>query len=169
MKRHPYPLKAAASTLLAAGALAATLLTTNAQAATQSPLYYSATTGNTYRAYYLEKGWPAASQNCTNKGGHLAVINNTSEWADTVAPLIGLDSTHDYWLGVTVSPAYGGEPVTVSGQAFYQLPYPYPQLSYSFTDNLTRYLNYSQPVQYWSFDINVTTKYYICEFEHAPI
>ena len=169
MKRHPHPLKAAASILLAAGALAATLLTTNAQAATQSPLYYSATTGNTYRAYYLEKGWPAASQNCTNRGGHLAVINNQSEWADTVAPLIGLDSTHDYWLGVTVSPANGGEPVTVTGQAFYQLPYPYPQLSYSFTDNLTRYLNYSQPAQFWSFDINVTTKYYICEFEHAPI
>lgn len=169
MKRHPQPLKAAVSLLLAAGALAATLLTTNAQAAGYSPLYYSAATGNTYRAYYTEKGWPAAAQNCTNKGGHLAVINNPSEWTDTVAPLIGLDSSHDYWLGVTLSTANGGEPVTVTGQAFYPLPYPYPQLSYSFTDGQTRYLNSSQPVQFWSFDVNVTTKYYVCEFEHAPI
>jgi len=168
MKRHPQPLKVAVTTLLAVGALAATLLTT-AQASGTSPLYYSATTGNTYRAYYTEKGWPAASQNCQNHAGHLAVINNQTEWTDTVAPLIGLDSTHDYWLGVTLSTATGGEPITVTGQLYYTLPYPYPQLSYMFTDNLTRYLNSTQPVQFWSFDVNVTTKYYICEFEHAPI
>ncbi|MDP1614472.1 MAG: hypothetical protein Q8L68_01605, partial [Methylococcales bacterium] len=95
-------MKRLTSTLLVAGALAA-FLSTETMAAGSSPLYYSAATGNTYRAYYTEKGWPSASQNCVTKGGHLVVINSTPEWSDTVAPLIGLDASHDYWMGATLT------------------------------------------------------------------
>lgn len=150
--------------VIAAGALAA-VLSTNVLAANTSPLYYSAATGNTYQAYYVEKGWPAASQSCRIKGGHLVVINNQSEYADTVEPMLRLNATHDYWLGVTLTTA---GPTTVTGQPYFKLSYPYPLFAGAYSDGLTRYQDYAQASQFWDWSLNVTTKYYVCEFEHAP-
>lgn len=153
--------------LLAAGALAA-CFTTPSQAASRSPIYYSASTGNTYRAYYNERGWPSSVTSCNAKGGHLAVINTDSEWYDTVAPLIALDTSHDYWLGASLSLANSGTPQTVTGQPYYT-PSGFPIINPSVYPGYTRYLDYSQPVQTWAYEQNAQTKYYVCEFEHAPI
>ncbi len=154
------------SLILAAGALAAF----PSFAAGQSPLYYSAETGNTYRAYYSERGFTNASQGCTNKGGHLAVINSDTEFNDTIGPLLNLDTTHRYWLGASLLSDGTSQPVTVTGQAYFHYLPPGASGGWALpADGLTYYLDIEPNTQFTDFVTKTQDHFWVCEFEHAPI
>ncbi len=149
------------SIILAAGALAASLLTTAVEANTTR---ITGSNGHKYQGITINRTPTGAQNACVALGAHLAVIDGSAEISDISSVAFQIVGA-DFWMGTSI-PANTFDRVNVTGSPYYPagtampVPYGYPPLT------TTQYLGVTALSNQISFAWYPSSqKYYICEWE----